>query len=227
MHSIETGPQDFIRIPLRILQTLTDTDAERNIYVHPNALARWIFWQRLQHAYRLLKKHVPSHAATLDFGGGSGTFLPSLYNLFHHLSVIDLELEDGRRIARHYQLSNIHFYSQDINHFYKADMFDLVVATDVFEHFSDMNEPHRFLQQHLRDGGFLLLTLPTENTLYELGRRIVNKTKPEDHYHSARDIVQFYEAHRYACIESCYAPGMLGVSLPLFFVGLFRKASYL
>jgi len=219
----ESMQRDFVRIPLHTMQALTDPGAERNIYVHPNAFARWIFWQRLQHAHRLLEKHVPSDAITLDFGGGSGAFLPSLQNLFNNLSVIDLDLGDAERIANHFQLSDVSFYRQDINGFDQACMFDLVVATDVFEHFSDMHEPYRFLQQHLKDGGFLLLTLPSENALYELGRRIVRKRKPDDHYHSACEVVCFYEAHGYECLESCNVPRMASVALPLFFVGLFRK----
>jgi len=223
MSHIEPVRRGFVRIPLHSMQALTDTNAERNIYVHPNPLARRIFWQRLLHAHRLLKKHVPPDAMTLDFGGGSGAFLPSLCNLFGNVSVIDLDLGDAERIASHFQLSDVSFYRQNINAFDQKIIFDLVVATDVFEHFSDMYEPYYFLQKHLKDGGFLLLTLPTENALYELGRCIVHKTKPEDHYHSACEVVRFYEAHGYECLESCNAPRMAGVALPLFFVGLFRK----
>ena len=44
----------FLPIPPDVLARITDTTQERNIYVHPNPLARAIFWQRLEVGYHLL-----------------------------------------------------------------------------------------------------------------------------------------------------------------------------
>ena len=217
---------DFVRVPLDTLRSITDTSNERNIYVHPNPLAREIFWQRLTFAYRLLCQHVKRSANTLDFGGGSGAFLPSLCGLFDNVSVIDLDLTDAKRIADHYDLINVQFLEQDITKFGVDVLFDLVVATDVFEHFEDMQVPWLFLQKHLKVNGLLLLTLPTENLLYELGRKVVRKSKPLDHYHSANDLVSFYRSHGYELLDSLFVPRLLGLAAPLFFVGLFRRLAY-
>lgn len=74
-------------------------DHERNMYAHPNPIARAIFWQRLAVGYRLLSRHAPSDSKVLDFGGDSGAFLPTLARRFADVSVVDLDLNDARRIA--------------------------------------------------------------------------------------------------------------------------------
>ena len=213
----------FIQIPSDIMKKVTNVHDERNIYVHPNPLARKIFWQRLQYAFGLIEKHVSGDSIVLDFGGGSGAFLPSLRSLFQHVAVVDRDVADAVNIAEHFGFTDIHFYQQDINSFEHNKKFDLIVATDVLEHFRDMQEPFVFMERYLKQGGYLLLTLPSENLLYELGRILVSKSKPADHFHAARDLVQFYCSNGYRQIASLNVPRWLGVGVPLFYVGLLRK----
>jgi 2-polyprenyl-3-methyl-5-hydroxy-6-metoxy-1,4-benzoquinol methylase len=156
-------------------------------------------------------------------GGGSGAFLPSLRGLFDDVTVMDLDLGDARRIARYYALDGVRFEECDIATFDQPETFDVVVATDVLEHFLDASVPHQFLDRHLRPGGLLLLTLPTENRLYEMGRLVLGKTKPADHYHAAASLVRHYVENGYELMEKQMVPRFLGLSVPLFFVGLFRK----
>lgn len=215
--------REFVRIPTNVLCQLTDIENERNVYIHPNPLARIIFWQRLICAHKILKKHTVKVSNVIDFGGGSGAFLPSLKNLFTEVSVLDLDLEDARRIAAYYRLTNIKFFEQDMNSFATDILYDVVIATDVFEHFADLNEPFQFLEKCLRRGGLLLLTLPTENILYRFGRVLINKSKPLDHYHAARDLVYFYCNNGYTLLEHRYIPSIALFPIPLFWVGLLKK----
>lgn len=213
----------FEPISNSVLAQLTDIHHERNIYAHPNALARGIFWQRLKYGYRLLEKHALDVSSVLDFGGGSGAFLPSLAGRFREVTVIDTDLDDARRIMLHYQLNNVRLISQDITMWDSNNVYDLIVATDVLEHFADMIVPQRFFERHLKSDGLLLVSLPTENSLYEIGRALVRKEKPHDHYHSAHTLVQFYRNHGYVLLEHGFVPRLAGFSLPLFHIGVFRK----
>lgn len=213
----------FKQIPLTLLRDLTNTQQERNIYAHPSILARIIFWQRLRFGFRLIKKIALQSSHVLDFGGGSGAFLPSLASYFDNVSVIDLDLDDARRIVNHYSLSNVRLQQQDISSWRGTSPFDVVTAMDVLEHFSDMDVPLSFFEQHLKPRGLMLVSLPTENALYELGRRILRKEKPADHYHSARDLVRFYRKHGYTLLNHGQVPRLGIFSLPLFFVGVFQK----
>lgn len=216
MHRFELIPPDLIG-------RLTDVQQERNIYAHPNVLARAIFWQRLTEGYRLLCQYAATDAKLLDFGGGSGAFLPTLAPRFREVSVIDLDLGDARRIAEHYGLNTVRLIETNIERWNSSEQYDVVTAMDVLEHFADKSVPYRFLEKHLKPGGLLLVSLPTENWLYRLGRIVVRKTKPVDHYHAAVDLVNYYRNGGYELLSRRHVPAIGPLALPLFYVGLFRK----
>ena len=197
--SIEANPNPamttFEKIPRATLVHITDVHHERNMYAHPNPVARAIFWQRLAQGMALLTRHAPASAKVLDFGGGSGAFLPSLAGRFADVSVIDMDLNDARRVAAHYALGNVRLHECDVTRWHSGESYDVVVAMDVLEHFSDKSVPQQFLENHLRRDGLLLMSLPTENAIYELGRTVLRKTKPADHYHPASALVRYYRDH--------------------------------
>lgn len=213
----------FIKIPPADLVRLTDARHERNMYAHPNPVARGIFWQRLEVGYRLLDD-VPAASKVLDFGGGSGAFLPALAQRFADVSVVDRDLNDARHVAAHYQLKNARLFEQDITNWDSTETYDLVVTMDVLEHFADKSVPRRFLDGRLKPGGLLLVSLPTENWLYRLGRAILRKTKPTDHYHPAHELVQYYREAGYTLLAHRYVPRLGPLALPLFYIVLFRKS---
>jgi len=214
----------FVKISPADLLKLTDAKHQRNMYAHPNPLARDIFWQRLDHGCRLISD-IPESARVLDFGGGSGAFLPSLSKRFSNVSVVDLDLDDARHIAKHYQLKNVNLYEEDITNWNPPEPFELVVAMDVLEHFEDMMVPLLFLNQHLKKNGYLLVSLPTENWIYQMGRFVLRKTKPVDHYHPAQNLVRFYQESGFTLQRFRYAPRFGPLFVPLFFIGLFLKSS--
>jgi 2-polyprenyl-3-methyl-5-hydroxy-6-metoxy-1,4-benzoquinol methylase len=213
----------FIKIPPADLLRLTDAQHERNMYAHPNPVARGIFWQRLEVGYRLLR-NVPADSKVLDFGGGSGAFLPALAQRFADVSVVDLDLNDARRVATHFQLKNVRLFEQDITTWDSAEMYDLVVTMDVLEHFADKSVPRHFLDNRLKPNGLLLISLPTENWLYRLGRVVLRKTKPADHYHPAHELVRYYRDAGYTLLAHRSVPRFGPLALPLFNIGLFRKS---
>jgi len=214
----------FIKIPPVDLVRLTDAHHERNMYAHPIPLARWIFWQRLEIGHRLLND-VPIASKVLDFGGGSGAFLPTLARSFADVSVVDLDLNDARRVATHYGLKNVRLFEQDISAWSNSEQYDVVVTMDVLEHFADKSVPRHFLDDRLKPNGLLLVSLPTENWLYRLGRAVLGKTKPADHYHPAHELVQYYRAAGYRLLACRHVPRLGPFALPLFYIGLFQKTA--
>lgn len=212
----------FVKIPPSDLVRLTDAQHERNMYAHPNPVARGIFWQRLEIGYGLVRE-LTATSNVLDFGGGSGAFLPTLARHFASVSVADLDLDDARRIATHYRLTNVRLFETDIANWSSAESYDLVTAMDVLEHFADKSVPYRFFERRLKPGGLLLVSLPTENWIYQLGRFVLRKTKPADHYHPAHELVRYYRDAGYTLRTYRYAPRLGPLAVPLFFVGLFQK----
>ena len=215
----------FPSIPPDVLGRITDPGHERNMYAHPNPVVRAIFWQRLEVGMELLARQAGPEASVLDFGGGSGAFLPALSSRFSQVAVLDRDLEDARRVAAHYGLGNVAIHEQDVTQSQHQQTYDVIAAMDVLEHFADPAVPHRFLSACLKPGGLLLVSLPTENAWYRLGRLIVRKQKPADHYHAAHTLIEYSLAAGYALLQHRFVPRLGPVALPLFSIALFRKAT--
>ncbi|GEM_PF-76814 len=210
-------------IPYGELVALTDVANERNIYTHPLWPARAIFWSRLIDAFDLLERHHGRQEKVLDFGGGSGVFLKALCGCFEAVDVIDLDPADARRIVQAYGLRNVRIVEADITDCRLGRTYDVITALDVLEHFRDLALPVSFIRRHLAPGGHLVVSLPTENRLYELGRRIIGKTKPGDHYHAARDVIAFLRRSGFAVRQRRLAPGVGRLRLPLFEIARLRR----
>lgn len=211
----------MVKIDKDILLEITDCSNERNIYTHPNFLARDIFWQRLEYAYKYIKEYIDSSANVLDFGGGSGVFSKSLASYFEKVTIIDLDTDDAMNIKEYFGLNNVEIITQNILDFDCENKFDLIVATDVLEHFKDLNLPIEFFYKYLNTNGHLLVTLPTENYIYELGRLIINKKKPIDHYHRSSEVIKYLLNNGFELIEKQYVPKYI-ISIPLFDVAMFK-----
>jgi predicted TPR repeat methyltransferase len=210
-----------VRIPTQTLREITDTTKERNIYVHPNPLARHIFWQRLERLFQQIKTHLNADSKVIDLGGGSGVFIKALGNFFRKIEIIDLDTADAGRIVQHLGLKNVTIHTQDIRGFSSDRPYDAIIAADVLEHFSDLDIPLQFILKNLKKDGHLFLSLPTENWIYELGRKIVRKQKPADHYHSAAQVISFLEKNGFTRVQTSWVPAF-GLSIPLFFIGTLR-----
>jgi len=211
----------MVKIEQKILHRLTDTKKERNIYTHPIFLARDIFWQRLEYAFKYINKHLKKEQKVLDFGGGSGVFSKALASYFNDVSIIDLDTLEAENIKNHFNLENVTIHNQNINDFKINLKYDVIVATDVLEHFLNLNEPLNFFNKFLKKDGFLLITLPTENKLYEFGRLVINKKKPIDHYHSSEEVISFLLQNNFELIENCYVPKYI-INIPLFEVAILK-----
>lgn len=212
-----------IRIPLDTMAELTEIDAERNIYVHPNFIGRDIFWQRLELLTVGLRRHTFFENTAIDFGGGSGGYLRGLCSIFKTVEVIDLDPADAERVKQYYTLTNADIIKEDINTWKPANPRDVVIATDVLEHFTDLDIPINIIREYLKPNGLLAISVPTENWIYKFGRILINKTKPKDHYHAGSDIIQRIEELGFKQVWNTSAPHYLGVHIPLFNLAIFKK----
>lgn len=211
----------MVRIDKDILFKITNKNNERNIYTHPLSLARDIFWQRLEYAFLFIKDYAKKDMKVLDFGGGSGVFSKSLSEYFNKLTIIDLDTSDAEEIKKYFNINNVDILNENINNYISDDKFDLIIATDVLEHFKDLNEPLKFFNKHLKNNGMLLVTLPTENYLYEFGRLLINKKKPIDHYHKSKEVLDYLYNNGFIRIKKTYVPKYL-IQIPLFEVVILK-----
>ena len=142
-------------------------------YVHPNVFASGVAWLRLLTAARLFNKYGET-GPVLDFGAGSG-------EMYHLLDTAEpyyfVEANDALAQALlRWNSSATRLSLENLS----ADRFAAVFALDALEHNAEVADLIVRLVASLRPGGILLLSGPTENLLYRLGRRVAGFG---GHYH--------------------------------------------
>jgi len=143
-------------------------------YSHRNPYIHWLFWRRLHKAINFAEGNAP-YARILDFGCGSGVMLPFLSNVSREVFAYDVDLTPLRRVEAHIPLSaNVQVLDAADSNLASlpAASFDLITALDVLEHVPDLPATASALMKLLKPGGHLLVSGPTENALYQIGRKL-------------------------------------------------------
>ncbi|MCC6297845.1 MAG: class I SAM-dependent methyltransferase [Anaerolineales bacterium] len=143
-------------------------------YSHPNPLINWLFWQRLRAAMNHIEKSAP-HENILDFGCGSGVMLPFLSQHSQRVTAIDVDLLPLEMVKQHIPLAAT-VQVLDANQTPISNLtpksFDLINALDVLEHVDDLPQTLSQLMNLLKPNGQLVVSGPTENILYQIGRKL-------------------------------------------------------
>jgi 2-polyprenyl-3-methyl-5-hydroxy-6-metoxy-1,4-benzoquinol methylase len=167
-------------------------------YSHPNPLINWLFWQRLRVVMEYIDRHAPySHA--LDFGCGSGVMLPFLGGISQRVTAMDVDLLPFERVSRYQSfpanLEVIDVRQQPLQELPRAS-FDLIVALDVLEHVGDLPATLADLQALLMPSGQIVVSGPTENFLYKLGRALAGPEYSGDYHERGISTVRSLLAER-------------------------------
>lgn len=144
-------------------------------YCHPNRLAAYVSWARLFRAVALAESCRPGPARVLDFGSSVG----ELGHLIHPRVAAYEFVEQDEGPAR-YLKSQLPAATRQTLESAPDLGYDWVFAVDALEHNEDYPELIGHLAGKLAPSGILVLSGPTENFLYRLGRRIAGF---EGHYH--------------------------------------------
>jgi SAM-dependent methyltransferase len=140
-------------------------------YLHANPLVRWVFWKRLDVVTDYLTASAGAFDAGLDFGCGLGVMLPTLSTVSRKVYATDLVLAPARRLADALHLSNVVFVdSPGLGQRIASASLDFVVSTDVLEHVDDLPAVVDRFRALLKPGGRLIVSGPTENGIYKIGR---------------------------------------------------------
>ena len=153
-------------------------------YSHPNSLIHWLFWQRLHTAMNYIEKYAP-YENILDFGCGSGVMLPFLAGQSHHITATDIDLVPLELVRKYIPLAeNIQVIDamQTPLSQLTPKSFDLINALDVLEHVKDLPCTLKELLHLLKPKGRLVVSGPTENRLYQIGRKLAG-TEFSGEYH--------------------------------------------
>lgn len=148
-------------------------------YLHGNPLIPWLMWQRYELVARLAKLNPGDQVC--EFGCGTGMFLPELSQRAGKVWAIDLFPEYAKALVTKRGL-NVEFVD-DINEI-KAGSLDLIVAADVLEHITDLNPYLVAFADKLKPSGQFIVSGPTENFVYKLGRVIAGFGGKGDYHHT-------------------------------------------
>ena len=153
-------------------------------YSHPNPLINWLFWQRLHKVMDYLERDAP-YKHVLDFGCGSGVMLPFLCGISARVTAMDIDLLPFERISRQ-RAFPANLTVHDARELTLKDLpkasFDVIVATDVLEHVEDLSGTLADMGTLLKPGGQLVISGPTENILYKIGRQLAGPEYSGDYH---------------------------------------------
>jgi 2-polyprenyl-3-methyl-5-hydroxy-6-metoxy-1,4-benzoquinol methylase len=153
-------------------------------YSHPNPVINWLFWQRLRTAMDHIEKSAPFEKV-LDFGCGSGVMLPFLAQHSKEVIAMDIDLLPLERVKKYIPLAaNVTVLDamQTPIAQLPAKSFDIINALDVLEHVDDLPRTLSDLLCLLKPGGQLVVSGPTENILYKLGRKMAGPEYSGDYH---------------------------------------------
>jgi 2-polyprenyl-3-methyl-5-hydroxy-6-metoxy-1,4-benzoquinol methylase len=170
--------------------------------------SREIFWKRIQVSTQsILEKHG---GKCIDFGCGSGILLPFLDPIFEIVYAVDIAPKFAQDFINfwtdsvQHPLKNIYLFNKleynDLTH----NSIDLILALDSLEHVDNIKDVLLKMKDLLKPGGSILISGPTENLFYRIGRKIVGFS---GHYHrrSIYDIEK--EINKYFKIKSVHKIG--------------------
>jgi 2-polyprenyl-3-methyl-5-hydroxy-6-metoxy-1,4-benzoquinol methylase len=153
-------------------------------YAHPNFLINLLFWLRLRIVMRHIEKRAPYDAA-VDYGCGSGVLLPFLAMFSTKVVGVDINLEPFEKVAKYIKFpANIEVKNLNgVNlRSFPQESFDLITALDVLEHVYDLEETLDQLMDLLKPHGRMVVSLPTENLFYKIGRRLAGSNFTGDYH---------------------------------------------
>lgn len=206
----------FVYIDQALLKAIAHGSIKTpSLYYHPNALLRTAFWHRLRLIDALIQRHCASRGSCLDFGGGSGVFLPTLARRFKRAVLLDRDARDARMLVEKLALGNVEIWADDIYASDPRGKFDAVIAADVLEHFQQLQRPIEYLGGCIARRGWLFTSLPTENWVYQMLRLPFGIKRPEDHYHTAREVETALSSMGFRPVERTFLPFRL---TPLFHI---------
>lgn len=138
-------------------------------YTHGNSVIAHLFWSRVWRIIDYLEDIKIGNV--LDFGCGTGILFPFLISRGEGLTAFDVDPSAAQEMAQRLNLYGIRFLSswKSVEALPSAS-FDTILALDVLEHVDNLPEVSALFNRLVKPGGRLIVSGPTESSLYKLGR---------------------------------------------------------
>lgn len=152
-------------------------------YAHKNKLIDYLFWKRVEVAFNTATKDS-SHKKVLDFGCGSGVLSYLMASNGYEVTASDIEIRPLNLVKSKIDFpSNINFIEGDVIDLdVKDNSFDIIFALDVLEHIENLSDYIKLFKRLLTPNGVIIISGPTENSLYKIGRKFAGNRFTGDYH---------------------------------------------
>lgn len=173
-----------------LIQKISKAGPDRNdlleaaffAYAHRNPLIDRIFWGRLNVVLNYVNAH--DFKNILDFGCGSGVTAYALAMDGKPVMATDIDPQPLSEVLKFISFPpSFGFINPETlaTDNYRSH-FDAIIALDVLEHVNNLETTINFLKSRLKSGGEIIVSGPTENFLYKIGRRLAGSEFTGDYH---------------------------------------------
>lgn len=160
-------------------------------YLHHNPLIRWLITKRMETILQFID--LQKNQTLLDFGCGVGMLFLQLPPQKGRYYGVDLLTWPAKMVLEAHQRTDATIFEADDWTDKIADnSIDCIVALEVLEHVDDVYELSQKFKPKLKTTGKLVICGPTENSLYQLARKIAGFSG-DYHNRNIYDIMQDVE----------------------------------
>ncbi len=169
---------------------------------------------RITNLARFVYKLLPiKKGALIDIGAGNGLILKFFKLKGFEVSGVELEKDQVHQMQIDYKLQGVKVVQGDITKLKGDEKFDVVIASDVIEHIENDESALKNLYSFVRQGGYLVITVPAHMHLY--GKR----DKKWGHYrrYDKQELVRKLQSLEGGKVESVRFWNVLGYFAYFFF----------
>lgn len=178
-------------------------------YDSKNIVIKNLFYSRLRASIELTRNELLRlrGGRIVDFGCGDGLFLALLEKEFPKVKTFGVDILPEVAETKKFLRADIKIADLK-NTSYENNYFDIIFCLDTLEHFEKLSDPINEIKRVLKKDGILVISIPTENFIYKLGRFFLKGTfsskdgpSSSPHYHNAITIRRFLQQNGFKVIR--------------------------
>lgn len=155
----------------------------------------------------------------LEFGTGSGIFLPELSRHCDNLFACDIHphFENIEHLLKSYQVNSFQLKSQSIEKTdYPDNYFDAVVAVSVLEFVGDINAAINEIKRILKPDGVFITICPMESKFLDSILALYSDKKPKEEFGKSRTYVGKTLEDNFTVAKKGYMIPLIGRFFPVY-----------
>ena len=191
---MQTIPDDLLQKIAGFLPPAVRDEMAIPSYRHRNPIMRNIAWSRVGVLAGWIDAWGETHPTSvgdrvlMDYGCGCGVLFETAARNAGEVYGVDIVLDAAQFVIERLGIDGVDLVDPDqARDRIAPDSLDIIVCGEVLEHLTALDEVLAFFRSSLRPGGRLLVSIPTENQVYRIGRRLAG-FDGEHHHFDARTI---------------------------------------